>query len=173
MFCNRCGQELPNESQFCNKCGQKFGVPPIPSYASGNMAPTGDMTLHLQIVAWFNIVFGAIGIFIGLGVFGLFSVLGVSIPYLSHLNNEASNFPFGLFFSGLGIFILAILTILSLPQLIGGIGVLKRRNWGRIVIIIVSIFGLFQFPFGTILGAYSLWVLFSRGGEMLFHSPSQ
>lgn len=168
MYCNHCGQELPAQSQFCSYCGHKFNIPTAPPYSPAS-APTSNMALHLQLAAWFNIAFGSIGILVGLVFLGLFSLLGVGIPYLNRMNHEIDHFPFGIFFPGIGILILGFFTLLSLPQLLGGIGLLKRRGWARILMIIVSIFGLFSFPFGTVLGAYSLWVLLSRGGEELFH----
>ena len=48
-----------------------------------------------------------------------------------------------------------------MPGLIGGIGLLYRQPWARVVMIVVSILHLLNFPFGTALGAYGLWVLFS------------
>jgi hypothetical protein len=168
MYCNHCGQELPDQSQFCSYCGQKFISPTAAPYSPAGV-PTSKMASHLQVAAWGNIVFGSIGILVGLVVFGFFSLLGVGIPYLNRMNHEFNHFPFGIFFPGIGILILGFFTLISLPQLVGGIGLLKQCGWARILVIIVSIFGLFSFPFGTILGAYSLWILLSRGGEELFH----
>jgi hypothetical protein len=171
MFCSQCGQEIPVGSQFCSKCGQKYGIQSRPYYSP--VSPqSSNMSGHLQLVAWFNIVLGSIGILVGLCVFGFFSLLGVGIPYLNHMDPQIDRFPFRLFFPGLGALILIFLVILSLPQLVGGIGLLKKRSWARILIIIASIFGLFHFPFGTILSIYSLWVLFSLGGEELFLKPA-
>lgn len=48
---------------------------------------------------------------------------------------------------------------MSLPGLIGGIGVLKRQNWARILVLILSVLQLFNVPFGTAVGIYSLWAL--------------
>ncbi len=170
MFCSQCGQEIPVSSQFCSKCGQKIGIQSGPHYPP--VSPqSSNMSGHLQLVAWFNIVFGSLGILVGIGFFGFFSLLGVGIPYLNRMDPEINQFPFRLFFPGLGALILVFLVVLSLPQLLGGIGLLKRRSWARILIIIVSFVGLLHFPFGTILSIYSLWVLFSHGGEELFLKP--
>jgi hypothetical protein len=44
----------------------------------------------------------------------------------------------------------------------------KRKSWARIGGIVLSIFDLLWVPLGTILGAYGLWVLFSKDSEQLF-----
>ena len=52
--------------------------------------------------------------------------------------------------------------LLSLPSLIGGIGLLLGHNWGRVLVMIVSVFELIKFPFGTVVGVYSLWALTNK-----------
>jgi hypothetical protein len=54
---------------------------------------------------------------------------------------------------------------------ITGIGLLRLRPWARIAGIVISIIGLKMIPFGTIVGVYGLWVLFSKDTERLF-TPS-
>jgi len=50
-------------------------------------------------------------------------------------------------------------TMLLLPSVIGGLGLLRGKQWARVVMIIVSIEFLFGFPVLTPLGVYGLWVL--------------
>jgi hypothetical protein len=66
-----------------------------------------------------------------------------------------------------GTALVAFLIIVSLPGLIAGIGLLKMRPWARVVGIIVAILSLLNVPFGTIVGVYGLWVLFSRETEQI------
>ncbi|MCK5878323.1 MAG: hypothetical protein KAH24_00990, partial [Holophagae bacterium] len=70
--------------------------------------------------------------------------------------------------SGLGLFFAMLFIVLSIPAIIGAIGTLKLKNWGRILLIIVGVFNLPGFPVGTALGAYTLWVLFQKETESLF-----
>lgn len=58
--------------------------------------------------------------------------------------------------------------ITALPGIIGGFGLLKRRNWARILIIILGCLNLINIPFGTCLGGYTLWVLLNKESEALF-----
>ncbi len=58
--------------------------------------------------------------------------------------------------------------ITALPGIIGGFGLLKRKNWARILIIILGCLNLLNIPFGTCFGAYTLWVLLQKDTEALF-----
>ena len=64
----------------------------------------------------------------------------------------------------LGVFLLAI----SLPGLVAGIGLLKFQPWARILAIVLSALHLVNFPFGTAVGIYGLYVLLSDEGSRLF-----
>jgi len=61
-----------------------------------------------------------------------------------------------------GSFAATILLILGLPGLIGGWGLLNYRPWARILVIVLSALNLLNFPVGTVLGIYGLWVLLSK-----------
>ncbi len=63
-------------------------------------------------------------------------------------------------FIGLGS---TIILIIGLIQLLIGIGFLSGSNFARIITIIFSIFDLFVFPIGTIIGIIMLIYLFSPG----------
>ncbi len=53
----------------------------------------------------------------------------------------------------------SIITIFSIPGIIGGWGLLKKKKWARIVLLILGALNLLNIPFGTIFGGYTLWVL--------------
>ena len=60
------------------------------------------------------------------------------------------------------------LIVFSIPDLIAGIGLLKYKEWARILTIVLSIINLINIPIGTIIGGYSLWVLLSGDTIVLF-----
>jgi hypothetical protein len=62
--------------------------------------------------------------------------------------------------------------IVSVAGIIGGVGVLHHREWGRILLLVVSFFNLLRIPLGTMLGVYTLWVLMNDETIALF-SPAQ
>jgi len=54
------------------------------------------------------------------------------------------------------------IVIFSIPGVIAGVGLIKYKPWARILGIVMSIFNLFTFPHGTIIGVYSIIVLFDQ-----------
>ena len=55
-----------------------------------------------------------------------------------------------------------------LPSLITGYGLLYFKPWARIVGIVLSAVSLINFPIGTAVGIYGLWVLLNKETERLF-----
>lgn len=109
------------------------------------------MRKHIEILAYLNIVLGVITLL--LGFFLAFIVAGSGLIS----GDETAMWVTSLVGGGLGFFIAAIGGV----SILGGWGLLKRQEWARILIIILSILSLPAFPFGTALGVYGLWVLFS------------
>jgi hypothetical protein len=63
----------------------------------------------------------------------------------------------------------AFLLLLSLPGFIGGIGLLRRRPWSKVLTLIVAMLSLANFPLGTALGLYTVWFWVQPNAERLFH----
>jgi hypothetical protein len=53
-----------------------------------------------------------------------------------------------------------LMLLLSLPSIVAGIGLLKFQEWARILATVVGCISLFDIPFGTALGIYTLITLF-------------
>ena len=61
--------------------------------------------------------------------------------------------------SVIGGFLGMLMLIMALPNLICGLGLL--RNWGGWVIglaVLLGLFNLMKFPFGTAIAAYTFWI---------------
>lgn len=54
---------------------------------------------------------------------------------------------------------LALSAFYFIPGLLGGLGLLRGKQWARTVIIALSVLGIPAFPVGTALGGFGLWVL--------------
>jgi hypothetical protein len=78
---------------------------------------------------------------------------------------------------------LMILTAIALPlaflfvlsavlDIVGGIGILKRKNWARYLVMVHSVLDLFNFPIGTAFGIYCIWVLAKDETARLFAQPA-
>jgi hypothetical protein len=59
----------------------------------------------------------------------------------------------------LGTMIALWIILVSVPGIVGGIGLLRHKPWGRYAVLVLSVIILFSIPIGTALGAYSIWVL--------------
>ena len=122
------------------------------------------MQTHVKVLAVLHIVFGALGVLLGLGVFLVFG--GVAgIVHMDHDPDAALVVPM---LGAIGGFVLIILLVLSVPGIVAGVGLLSYQPWARILTIILSILDLINIPLGTALGIYGLWVLLSTEGARLF-----
>lgn len=124
------------------------------------------MKQHVSILGILYIAFGVFGILIAIlvlvilgGAAGIVSVVAQQEPH------AAVAAPI-LGLVGLGVFIL--ITLLSVPGLVVGLGLVKFKEWARILGLILSALNLLNFPFGTLLGGYGLWVLLNKDTEALF-----
>jgi hypothetical protein len=122
------------------------------------------MDTHVKVLAALQVAFGALGllfavllVFVFGGAAGIVGASGdpdasIAVPIIGLT----------------GMALIGFLVVTSLPSVIIGIGLLKMRPWARIAGIVISIILLVMIPFGTIVGAYGLWVLFSKDTERLF-----
>ncbi len=64
-------------------------------------------------------------------------------------------------FIAIGIFLL----LKAAAGLAAGVGLMQRQPWARILAIVLAIIVLLNIPFGTALGVYTLWTLFSPDSQ--------
>ncbi len=60
------------------------------------------------------------------------------------------------------------LALLSVPEIIGGVGLLRRKAWARYMVMVLAVLYLFNIPVGTAIGSYSIWVLVQDDTAKLF-----
>lgn len=137
MYCDRCGAQLEDNVNFCRVCGHSIG--------GARALPARDKLYgHVRLL---GILWIAISAFRLLPVLFLFGIAG-------HMQLHLPPFVRGMF-PLIGIFFLAAAAL----GFIAGWGLLERQSWARTLTIVLGIFALFDFPFGTALGIYTLWVL--------------
>jgi hypothetical protein len=114
---------------------------------------------HVKIIGILWIILGSLNLF---GTMILFFVLfGVSfIPDMGPVAPGIIRFVATLFGS--------FLAVLAIPKILGGIGLLKRQEWARILMIVLSFLSLLSVPFGTALGIYSIVILLNKEAIKLF-----
>ena len=117
------------------------------------------MATHIKVLGILHIIFGVLGVIIGLGVFALFGgIAGFAAA------QDADAWPAVPILGAIGGLVLIIMLVLSVPGLILGYGLLNFRPWARTLGIVLSGLQLLHVPFGTLLGIYGLWVLLSPEG---------
>lgn len=126
------------------------------------------METHVKVLGAVQIVFGALGLmgalFLAIVFSGAAGIVGAS---------GDPDAQVALPFIGItGMALVMFITMTSLPSVIIGIGLLRRRSWARIAGIVLSLVSLMFIPVGTIIGVYGLWVLFSKDTERLFSPMS-
>lgn len=117
---------------------------------------------HITAVGAIHLGFGVLGLIVAFIVF--VTLVGTGILILSI---EGEQVPLTIMAS-VAVFVGLILAIFSIPGIIGGIGVLKHKNWARYLLLIISVLNLFNVPVGTAVGIYSIWVLMQDKTEELF-----
>jgi hypothetical protein len=122
------------------------------------------MVTHVKVIAVLFLIFGALGLlgafFSGLLFGSLASVVGLSGEEGAPVGAAALGF--------IGTFLTMLFVVLSLPNIICGVYLLKFRPWARILAIVLAIIALIHVPFGTIFGVYALVILFHKDTEALF-----
>jgi hypothetical protein len=70
--------------------------------------------------------------------------------------------------AGFFIFIFLVTTLFTVPALIAGYALLKRKPWARMASIIAAVFEAMNVPFGTAVCVYSFWFMLSEQGKQLY-----
>jgi len=118
------------------------------------------MEKHVTLVGALHIGYGAFQILGALVAF-MFIVGGGLLGGL--ISKEESVIGITFF---IGATVALWVTLVSLPGIVGGIGVLKHKPWARYLVLVVSVLGLLNVPLG--LGIYSLWALVQDETAKLF-----
>ena len=114
------------------------------------------MQSHVKLVAILNIILGSVGIVAALIVVLMFGGIAAIVGHAAETPDAAVAIPI---LGGIGGIVFLILLVISLPVLIGGVGLLRLAPWSRLYMIVLSAMELLNVPFGTALGIYSIWVL--------------
>jgi hypothetical protein len=151
MFCDGCGTAVQAGQAFCSKCGKQI-VGPI-AVQRPTMPGRVQEHVHLLGILWLAIsALSAIG-----GVVLL--IIGTTLfPHLREMTQVPPDVPLS--------FLSALLTTLGILVLakaacgfIAGWGLLRRESWARTVALVLAFISLFNIPFGTAVGIYTMWVM--------------
>jgi len=151
MFCDGCGTAVQPGQAFCSRCGKQIVGPlslmqPLP----------GRVQEHTHLLGLLWLAVSALNTVGGVVLYILANTL------LAHLHDlgappeagAASTFLRPLL-STVAIFILAK----AACGFIAGWGLLQHEAWARVVSLVLAFISLFNIPFGTAVGVYTMWVL--------------
>jgi hypothetical protein len=122
------------------------------------------MEKHLQVLGILFIVYGAMGLMAASIVFMIFIGAGVLTGVFTDV--FASTF----ITTTIGLILTAILSVSAIPSILAGWGILRHKNWARILGLVFGVLILFEVPLGTALGIYALWTLLNDETIKLFKS---
>lgn len=113
---------------------------------------------QVKILGWLFIAFGSITILLAILLFILLAGGGAVSG-----DRQAMFIT-----STVGATIAIFLTVLALPNLITGWGLLRFRPWARILGLVLGALHVLAFPFGTLLCVYAFYVLLNQEATRLF-----
>ena len=120
------------------------------------------MRTHIKVVGLLNLFYSALGVLAALGAlfFGVFGSLASLNPVVMVVGSVT------------GIVMGLVIGAMSVFGLIAGVALLNYQNWARYVVLVVSALRLFRWPWGTLFGGYSIWVLTHQETRDLFNANS-
>jgi Ni,Fe-hydrogenase I cytochrome b subunit len=107
------------------------------------------MEKHVSVVAALQIGLSIFGIIVGVVILLILSMVG------SFTGDPQAGFVLRLIGSIAAVFFF----VMSVPGIIAGIGLMRHKEWARILTLVLSVIGLMNFPLGTAVGIYSIWAL--------------
>lgn len=121
------------------------------------------MRTHIQIVGIVHLVYNLLAVIAALAFIGVWIVAAGAIGAGAAASGETSpggGAAIGSFLAAFGLVLGCASLVPALPGFLGGIGLLRKHSWARLVLIIVSAVHVLTFlPTGIVIGGYSLWVL--------------
>jgi hypothetical protein len=125
------------------------------------------MQKHVTVVGVLHIAYNAFGILAAMATF-MFIVGGGLVGGLIS-GEEEIVIPITFFVGTAATF---WLLLVSVPGIIGGVGLLRLRPWGRYMVLVLAVLDLLNIPIGTAIGVYSIWVLVQDETAKLFAGGS-
>jgi len=124
------------------------------------------MREHVKVLGIIHIVFGCLGLLGALAMAGIFAFGGTIVGLAGRDDPDALIAISVLGAVGTALFLLFL--VLSVPGIVAGWGLLNFKPWARILTIVLSALNLLNFPVGTAIGVYGLWVMLNQETEAMF-----
>lgn len=127
------------------------------------------MDFHVDLLGALFMIWGVLMMLIGASTLAL----GIAATSLAASAGRAGGGQFAAGLTAATFTTLAVLALIwGLVHVIVGRLLRKRRHWSRLAALVLSSLDLFLLPYGTALGAYTLWTLLRERTKPLFASAS-
>ena len=108
---------------------------------------------HARVAAVLHIVLASLSLLVLLVIgaaVGAFGALGPSVG----VDREIAAW-----LGGVGVLLVAVFALVAVTEIVGAVLLLRGSDFGRVMTMVFSGLQLLNIPFGTAVGAYSLWAL--------------
>ena len=116
------------------------------------------MEQHVRALGVIYVIFGILGIVLGIALLVLMVGIGAA----------SGDRDAGIIMGSVGLFVGLLVSILSIPTVVAGVGLQRYRPWARILALVLAVLHIFSFPLGTAVGIYAFWVLLNERTQPLF-----
>jgi len=103
-------------------------------------------------------------------VFGVFNVFGaIAIAFAFGFVDQFVDDPTAIkILDIVSIPLMTMLGLIGAAMILGAIGLLSCKNWGKVLSLIMAALGMLNIPIGTLKGVYIIWVLVQPETTALF-----
>jgi hypothetical protein len=132
------------------------------------------MEKHIQLAGILNIVYRSVLILVALLLLLIAACFRGFFEMVVRLTSaDVRDFPPGLIdiVPAVLVIVAVLMSAVSVVAIVAAAGMLGKRKWGRVLMLVVSFFNLLRIPVGTLLGGYTIWVLLNDETIRIFDAP--
>ena len=118
-----------------------------------------DIDSHKRLLSVLHICYGAFMLFVLLIIQVVLSFAFTAIPF------EEVPIDLELLLGFVKGFVFVLVGFVPVMSIIGGIATLGRSSWGLVLLMVSGCFSILNFPFGTALGAYTIWIFIENNKQ--------
>ncbi len=113
------------------------------------------METHKRILGILYIISGTLQI---IGLIFVSAFMSFVIPFIMEEAGPDAEWVFVWLVPFIRIIAVLVILFISIPSIIGGIGLLNNKSWSLTLLLVLGCFKLFSFPIGTAIGIYTIYV---------------
>jgi ABC-type glycerol-3-phosphate transport system permease component len=156
MFCQYCGNQMPDGARFCGACGRPTAVAAVAVAAAD---PAQGLKTHLKVMGILWAVYGAFRIAMAACTLVVSHYMLPMFAQFIPREDGRPLFPLLHFMSGLYAVLAVYAVLTGILGVLAAWALLRHESWGRTLALIAGFVSLISIPFGTAMGVYTIIVL--------------